>query len=315
MAAVARNRNPRWSHRCGRTSKTRSGRLDLARIGAWRNRSVSRGSDSPKPEEVPPATRIRGITEPHIRWYFPAGTGEARPAVLIFPGGAYNYVVVDKEGSEVAEWFNQQGIAAGVVLYRTKRVTAGGSGEQAKVTAKEPAPTDPALPPDSSRPWQDAQRSVRWTRAHAETLRIDPTKIGVVGFSAGGLTAALAATRFQIPAVPPTDETDSVSARPDFCMLFYPWRLASDTTGELSAALPIGAATPPTFLVHTHDDRTTSLSSVAFYRALVSQKIPAELHIFQTGGHGYGIRPVENSEVDTWPALAEIWLRGRKLIP
>lgn len=255
--------------------------------------SNSKGSPLPRrANESPPATRVGGITQPTLDLFDADPTKKTGTAVLIFPGGAYNYVVVDKEGSEAAEWLNELGITAFVVRYRTKH-----KGNDA---------------PDWIRPLQDGQRAVSLVRHHAKELGIDPNRIGVLGFSAGGQTAAMVSTRFPQRSYESVDAADGTSCRPDFAMLVYPWRLV-DETGELSELLPVSSEVPPTFLVHAHDDHATSLSSVRFYVALKNSDVAAELHIYQSGGHGYGMRPVENSDVDTWPARAADWLRRRHL--
>ncbi len=248
----------------------------------------------------PPATRIKDITRPQLHIYKPTSRRSNGTAVLVFPGGGYSYVVVDKEGSEAAEWLNGLGITAVVVYYRTK----------AEPTTKR----DPSLPDHAERPLQDGQRAISLIRQRADDWSIKPDRIGVLGFSAGGQAGAFVTTRFANRAYDPLDDVDEVSCRPDFSLLLYPWNLYDAKTGTLAETVTVTEHTPPTFLVHTHDDGVTSLSSVMLYAALKKQGINSELHIYQTGGHGYGLRSVENSEVDTWPARAEDWLRGIKLV-
>ncbi len=248
-----------------------------------------------RPNEDPPATRIARITRPQLHMFAPPAEKNSGAAVLIFPGGAYNYVVADKEGSETAEWLSGLGITAFVVHYRTKPKTPAGEA------------------PLWLRPVQDGERAVRLVRQRAKEWGIEPDRIGVIGFSAGGQAAALVATRFEKSDYEPIDDTDRLSARPDFCLLIYPWRIADEKAGGLIDAVTVTKATPPTFLVHAHNDGATSLSSVYFYTALKKLGIPAELHIYETGGHGYGMRPVKNSNVQTWPARAAGWLKQREL--
>ena len=246
-----------------------------------------------RPNEDPPATRIEKITFPRLFVYQPAAEERNGTAVLVFPGGGYNYVVVDKEGSEVADWLNPLGVTVFVVHYRTKR--------------------DRREPESWVRPLQDGQRAVSLLRARAGKWGLKPDRIGVVGFSAGGQAAALVTTRFQKRSYESTDEIDEVSCRPDFSLLLYPWQLVDDS-GTLKEFVTITPQTPPTFLVHTHDDVHTSLSSVQYYAAMKRLKLPAELHIYNNGGHGYGMRPVTNSNVDTWPDRAAEWMRQRGLL-
>ncbi len=249
----------------------------------------------PRPEESPPATRITEITRPTLHLFQPSPEKRNGAAVLVFPGGGYRYVVSDKEGSEAAQWLNGLGITAFVVHYRTRK----------------PKPSaDPVWKP----PLEDAQRAVSLVRARASEWGISPDRIGVLGFSAGGQTAALLATRFAQREYAPIDKIDTRSCRPDFCLLIYPWQLVDSRTGNLREIFPVSRQTPPTFLVHAHDDPVTSLSSVQFYIALKKHRIPAEIHIYANGGHGYGMRPVKDSVVDTFPDRAADWLRTRGLV-
>lgn len=250
--------------------------------------------------ENPPATRINNITRPQLHVFLPKAEKRTGTAILIFPGGGYNYVVSDKEGSEAADWLNDLGIVAVVVHYRTKPESP---------TAQH----DKVLPPLSERPLQDGQRAVSLLRENAATWQINPERIGVLGFSAGGQAAALVTTRFAQRAYAGNDNTDEVSCRPDFSLLVYPWRLVDEQSGELADAFTVTAQTPPTFLVHAHNDGATSMSSILFYIALKKQGLGSELHIYETGGHGYGMRAVKDSDVDTWPARAADWLRRHGL--
>ncbi|QDT41567.1 Acetylxylan esterase precursor [Gimesia alba] len=250
--------------------------------------------------ENPPATRVKDITRPQLQVFQPPADKRNGVAVLIFPGGGYNYVVTDKEGSEAAEWLNELGITAFVVHYRTKQ--------------KSPSMQKNAqLPPASERPLQDGQRALSLVRQRAAEWGVKPDRIGVIGFSAGGQAAALVTTRFDERSYKPNDAIDQVSCRPDFSLLVYPWRLVDDKTGALNEVFTVSKLTPPTFLVHAHNDGATPLSSILFYTALKKIGVGSELHIYETGGHGYGMRPVENSDVDTWTDRAEDWLRQRSL--
>lgn len=253
----------------------------------------SEGTALPRrPNENPPATRIKDITRPLLDLYLPT----AEPVgtlILICPGGGYNYVVSDKEGSEAAEWLNKLGITACVLRYRTRT----GQNE------------DPAV-----RPLQDAQRSLRVLRHLAEKEQIQAGRFGLLGFSAGGQLVALATTGFERDSYQPIDPIDKLSCRPDFSLLIYPWRLVSETTDQLRPDIVFTDQTPPCFLVHAHDDSASSLSSVLFYAGLKQAGVEAELHIYRSGGHGYGMRAVNGSVISTWPDRATDWLRGRKLL-
>ncbi len=243
--------------------------------------------------ERPTTTRMGSITHPTLSFYEPPDNKKNGAVVLIMPGGGYNYVVVDKEGSEVAEWLNEQGITGVVLRYRTKDMST----------------------PIWQRPLQDAQRAMSVIRAQAAEQKYDPQRIGLMGFSAGGNLAALTATRFGNRAYTVVDAIDVTSCRPDFAMLIYPWKLLDDTTQQLSADFPITTQTPPTFLVHTHDDGSSSMGSLWFYAKLKELKVPAELHVYQAGGHGYGLRPVSGTAIHTWVEPAAEWLKLQKVVP
>jgi acetyl esterase/lipase len=264
-------------------------------IDLWSNLAPGETTRDPgtplpqRPEEQPPVTRITGITRPTLTLYPAKPSTTPARSVLILPGGAFRRVVVDKEGSEIAAWLNQQGISAFVLRYRTA----------------DDSTTTPWL-----KPLQDAQRAMVVIRSRAAEWQIDASQTGIAGFSAGGQAAArLLADGGQL-AYSPTDEIDRLSHRPDFALLVYPWNLWNPETEQLIPELQISAALPPVFLVHTHDDSASSLSAAFFYAALRKHKVPAELHIFATGGHGYGLRSIPGSRISTWPELAGHWLKG-----
>ena len=245
--------------------------------------------------ENPPATRIAGITWPQLHNFEPQDE-KTGAAILIFPGGGYNYVVSDKEGSEAADWLNGLGITAFVVHYRTKPKAG---------TSKAPL---------WSKPVEDGQRAVSLVRQRAKEWGLKPDRIGVLGFSAGGQAAALLGTRFSQRDYEPNDDIDKVSCRPDFCVLVYPWQIADEKTGGLIEAVTVTKETPPTLLVHAHDDGATSLSSVYFYTAMKKLGLPCELHIYESGVHGYGKRPVKGTPIHSWTDRVTDWLGERKLI-
>lgn len=260
------------------------------------------GEKLPRREnENPPATRVKNITRPQLFLYQPPAGKRNGSAVLIFPGGGYNYVVADKEGSETAQWLNSMGITAFVVHYRTKPGKT------------PPERANDKLPAFSERPLQDGQRALSLVRERAKEWGLQPDRIGVIGFSAGGQAAALVTSRFDERAYPSEDATDKVSCRPDFSLLIYPWRLVDDKTGKLNEVFTVSKKTPPVFMAHAHDDHATPLSSILYYTALKNNGVGAELHIYETGGHGYGMRPVADSNVDSWTDRAADWLRLRKL--
>jgi acetyl esterase/lipase len=237
--------------------------------------------------ENPPATRIAKITQPQLEVYEAAADKRTERAVIILPGGGYNYVVTDKEGSEAAKWLNGLGVTAFVLRYRTK---------------------DESNQPLWKRPVEDTQRAVSLLRANAAEWKIDVKQIGLLGFSAGGQVAAIAIAHCDERLYRDQDDIDKVSCRPDFALLIYPWNLWDDKSQSLMEEARPGTGYPPTFLVHTHDDKSSSLGSVHLYAALKQKEVPAELHVYRSGGHGYGMRPVAGSVVHTWPGRAEEWL-------
>lgn len=253
--------------------------------------SDSEGVDQPRrPQENPPVTRVTGIRRPTIDVYparEPNGT-----AILVLPGGGFARVVPDKEGSEAAPWLDELGITTFVLRYRTNESTPAGEAAW-------------------ERPLQDAQRALRLIRAQADRWQIDPHRVGVLGFSAGGQVAAILHTATEAH-YPPRDKVDEQSATPDFSLLIYPWRVLRDDQ-TLLPQIRVTDRTPPAFLVHTHDDRSSSVGAVLIYAALRQHNRPAELHVYANGGHGYGMRPVAGSEIGTWPDRATAWLRWRKL--
>ncbi|MEY4185917.1 MAG: Acetylxylan esterase precursor [Planctomycetota bacterium] len=238
--------------------------------------------------ETPRVTRITDITRPAITIH-PASQPNGM-AVLILPGGAFRRVVTDKEGSEIAAWLNQHGITAFVLRYRV---------------------VDRDVQEPWKKPLQDAQRAISLIRSRASEWQLNPNRIGVAGFSAGGQAAARLLCAGQHRSYPASDTVDQQSPLPDFGLLIYPWNLWDEKSAGLLPELTVDASCPPTFLVHTHDDRASSLSSVMFYARLRQLNVPAELHVFETGGHGYGLRPVAGSQVSSWTTAAENWLTRR----
>lgn len=240
--------------------------------------------------ETPPVTRVTNITRPTFTVHLakkPNGS-----AVLILPGGAYTRVVTSKEGTELAEWLNGQGVTVFVLSYRTNE--KGTAGWQ--------------------KPLQDAQRAMALIRSQADRWKIAKDRIGIMGFSAGGNAAARLLCDGGKLAYDRMDAIDDISHRPDFAMLIYPWALYDSKRDTLIEAVTVPKNCPPTFLVHTDDDSATSLSSVLFYASLKKHSIPAELHVYGKGGHGYGLREIKDSNIATWPKFATHWLESRGLL-
>lgn len=243
-----------------------------------------------RPQDNPPITRVEKIRRPTIT-VFPATQNANGAAVVILPGGGFGRVVPDLEGSEAATWLGELGFTCFVVNYRTNEVT-------------------PKEEPAWKRPLQDGQRAIRWVRSNADQWNLKTDKIGLLAFSAGGQVGATLITAGEA-AYEPIDDIDQLSYRPDFAMLVYPWRCYDADADALLPQIKVSPQTPPTFIVHTHDDNSTSLGAVYLYADLKKNRVPAELHVYETGGHGYGTRDRDNSDIGTWTDRATNWLSRR----
>jgi acetyl esterase/lipase len=216
--------------------------------------------------------------------------------MLVCPGGGYWNLAIDLEGEEVAAWLNTAGITGIVLKYRVPR---------------RPGQPEPLPAPG---PLLDAQRAVSIVRSRAGEWEIDPHRIGIVGFSAGGHLALATATNFDRRAYEPIDDLDSVSCRPDFAVPVYSGYLVEKETGALASSMRIPAGTPPVFLVHAGDDTEAGAEhSVGMYLALKRAGVPAELHVYATGGHGFGVRE-KGHPCCTWPQRCVDWLRDQGML-
>lgn len=238
-----------------------------------------------------PVYRIRSVGAPAITVYQAPDEVASGAAVLVCPGGGYNLLAYDLEGTEVCRWLNEIGITAVLLKYRVPRREG---------RARHEAPL------------QDAQRALSYLRAHAGELNIDPERIGILGFSAGGHLAAMASTGFGQRTYPAIDEADRVSCRPDFCLLVYPAYLSGEAFG-LAPEIRVSPQTPPTFIAQAEDDRSHIDSSLFYYYALKQTGVPAEMHLYGSGGHGYGIRDTQQP-VNEWLFRAEDWLNRLGII-
>lgn len=237
--------------------------------------------------------RLGNVDTPTLAVYRPPKEKDSGAAVLVFPGGGYNILALDLEGSEVCEWLNTIGVTGILVKYR--------------VPAR-------AGQPRWAAPLQDAQRAVGIVRQRASELGVDPKRIGVLGFSAGGHLAAAVSTNYDRRTYDPVDAVDALSCRPDFTLLIYPAYLTVEKEGDqVAPELTITRETPPAFLVQTEDDSVRVETSLFYYAALRKARVPAEMHIYPSGGHGYGLRPTDKA-VTTWPRRAEEWLRAQGLL-
>jgi len=243
-----------------------------------------------KPEEKRPILRLANVTRPTITVYKPPKEIDTGAAVLICPGGGYSILAINLEGTEVASWLNSIGVTGIVLKYRVPR---------RKDLPKHEAPL------------QDAQRAISLVRSNAQAWGIDPARIGILGFSAGGHLSATAATNFDRRAYPSIDDTDQVSCRPDFAVLVYPAYLLEGDT--LAPEIRVSPETPPVFFAHAGDDGISAENSIAMYVALKRAKVPAELHVYAKGGHGFGLRPSQNP-CCTWPERCEQWMTTQGIL-
>jgi acetyl esterase/lipase len=224
--------------------------------------------------------RFDEVTNPAIEVFLPDKAIKSGSAVIVCPGGGYNILAYDLEGTEIAGWLNKLGFTAFVLQYR--------------------------IPDKKEGALQDVQRAMRILRNNPQKWNIDPEKIGVMGFSAGGSLSARASTLFNKKTYPPVDKSDSLSCRPSFTMLIYPAYLDQGPSLTLTPELELSKDVPPIFIFQTADDPYGN-SALVMAAALRNAKLPVELHILSTGGHGYGLRPGKVA-AETWPLLAEKWL-------
>ena len=233
--------------------------------------------------------RLTGVSSPTITIYLPPKERNTGAAVLVFPGGGYSILALDLEGTEVCEWLNSIGVTGVLLKYR--------------VPARAGTPREGA-------PLQDAQRAIRLVRAHAKDWDVHPDRIGALGFSAGAHLAANLSNNYDKRTYDPVDEADQISCRPDFAAIIYPGLITKNNAGEtLASEMRVTANTPPTFLLQAEDDPVHVENSLLYYAALKKAKVPADMHLFAKGGHGYGLRHTE-LPVTGWPKLAEQWMRS-----
>jgi acetyl esterase/lipase len=251
------------------------------------------------------------VSKPKMTVYLPSQKNSNGQAVLIIPGGGYEVIVHEWEGTDIAKWFNAHGISAIVLKYRLPHAKSNIDREKS--------------------PLLDAARAMRIIRANAEDWNIDKDNIGVMGFSAGGHLASTLAVHYNESVLGVKDEIDELSARPDFSLLVYPvismsdnfthegsryFFMGEDLNQELmeyySSEKHVMKDTPPTFLLHSSDDDVVDVeNSIAFYRKLIENKVEAEMHLFQNGEHGFSLANEEGS-VGAWKDLCLAWLKNRK---
>ena len=247
-----------------------------------------------KKVETKGVKRISNVSEPSITYYLSDSAKANGTTVLVCPGGAYNILAIEHEGEDVCKWLNDLGVHAVLLKYRVPR-------------RKNRAP--------HAAPLQDAQRAIGLIRQAGKNWDVPLTKLGILGFSAGGNLAVMTATSFNQRTYEKVDLADELSCRPDFAMPIYPaYLLDEKNQGRLAPRIKITKHCPPFFFAHTGDDRIPAEGSVLTYLALEKAGVVGnELHVYSFGGHGYGLRKSEKA-VSQWPDRAEAWMRSLKLL-
>ena len=235
--------------------------------------------------------RLANVSTPQIEVYVPEKPNGA--CVVIAPGGGYSILAIEHEGTDVATWLNKLGVTAVVLKYRV--------------------PRREKQSPDNLAQLQDAQRAIGLVRSKAKEWKLDAANIGMLGFSAGGHLTATACTNYEKRLYEAVDDADKVSCRPDFAILVYPAYLAKKDTGDILPSFTVNKQTPPMFFAHASDDPVSSENSAAMYRELKKNGVPAELHLYAKGGHGFGMR-TDRGPVSEWPNRCEEWLKTRGIV-
>ena len=231
-------------------------------------------------------TRIGNVSEPTLTLYKPEKESNGA-AVVVFPGGSYRILAIDLEGTEVCDWLTSIGVTCILVKYRVP---------------------DTGPYPKSAAALQDAQRALGLVRSHAAEWKIDPQRIGVLGFSAGAHLSAALSTHFEKRLYDRVDDADQLSCRPDFQVIVYPGYLAlAEQNFALNPEIHVTEQTPPTFIVQAEDDPVHVENATVYFLAFKNAKVPAELHLYAEGGHGYGLRRTA-LPVTSWPQSVETWL-------
>jgi acetyl esterase/lipase len=249
----------------------------------------------PKPESVDPGGGAYDVSKPTMTVYAPQDRNTG-VAMVVFPGGGYQALAMPGEGTQICDWLTSRGITCVLLKYRVP---------DSGPTMKNGHPYYPKV----QTALQDAQRTLGLVRQNAAQWHVDPHKIGVIGFSAGGHLAAAVSTHFAQRTYRPVDAPDQQSCRPDFAILVYPGHLWTPGTQlSLRPDIRVRADTPPTFLLQAQDDPVDPVNhSLTYYVALQKAGVPAEMHLYALGGHAFGIRRTK-FPVTAWPQLVETWL-------
>ncbi len=258
-----------------------------------RTAAVGEEADTTGPEGRPvagqPVIRLGNVSTPMLTVYSPPQDKNTGAAVMVCPGGGYNILAYDLEGTEVCQWLNSIGVTGVLLKYRVPRAD------------KDSRPIEPL---------QDAQRGLRLVRSQADEWGIDPQRIGVLGFSAGGHLAARLSTGYAEKTYELSQAADALSCRPDFSILIYPAYLFDKGSDALVASdLPVTSKTPPTFLAMAFDDQVGPENILRFALALKEVDVPTELHLYPAGGHGFGLRKTDQP-VTWWPERCEEWMKA-----
>ena len=250
----------------------------------------------PGPETQNAGDGVTNVTRPTMTVYAPNGKNTGT-AVVVIPGGGFQELAIVLEGTEVCDWLTSRGITCVLLKYR---VPSAPYVWQCDCRPHNLSTSVPSL--------QDVQRTMRLVRFHAAQWHIDPHKVGVLGFSAGGYLVAEISTNFERRLYPSVDAADKESSRPDFAMPIYPGHLAT-SDGKLNPNVPVSSNTPPTFLVQAEDDDVDGVKqSLVYYAALAKARVPVEMHLYAHGGHAFGLRRT-SFPITEWPRLAETWMR------
>jgi acetyl esterase/lipase len=263
-------------------------------------KEIGEEKDTTKAEpNTPPGSpnyivRLGNVSKPTIEVYKPPADKDTGAAVVVCPGGGYSILAMNLEGTEVCEWLNSIGVTGVLLKYRVPARRGEG---------REGAPL------------QDVQRAIGMVRHRAGEWKIDPSRIGVLGFSAGGHLAANASNNFSSRTYPTVDDADRTSCRPDFSVLVYPaYLVTKEDKTKLTPEMKVSERTPPTFIAMTQDDPIGIENVYGYATALKNAKVPCEVHVYPVGGHGYGLRPSKNPVSTAWPRLAAEWMTAQGLL-
>jgi acetyl esterase/lipase len=246
-------------------------------------------------ETMPEPGEVDNVARPTMTVYSPKSHNTG-VAVIVFPGGGYYVLAIDLEGTEVCDWLTSKGITCVLLKYRVPNSGMHGDGRR-------------QIKPKAPMALEDAQRTLGLVRSRAAEFHIDPRKIGVLGFSAGGHLAADLSTHFNTRLYPAVDAADKSSCRPDFAVALYPGHLwISKERFELNPDIPVSRETPPTFLLQAENDPVDNVNnSLVYYVALKNAGVPVEMHLYAEGKHAFGLRPTK-FPITRWPELVETWL-------